>query len=318
MDTRQLLTFITLAETLNYPRAAERLQYAPSTLHRHIQLLEEELGLPLFSKAGRQLLLTEEGRRLLPEAKIAYEKCRDFLFSAHGESTHSISVGGCELNTSYALRDFLQGFASAHPEVGYSMTTSPNSDAPDLLRSGATDLCFYYSRQLRRPQGLSFVPLYCEPICCCAPADSPLLRRKGLRFEDLGGVPVVHSHDSCYAFIDYCDQMKRRNLPVGQTQLLGGLSLVAKQAQKLGAVMLMPSHGLAALEADYGVRPLDMADSLSSFWQCLVFRNADELSGSQRLLVREAVAFARAECESRPDLYKAPPSYDHYLAEIPL
>ena len=71
MDTRQLLTFITLSETLNYPRAAERLQYAPSTLHRHIELLEEELGTPLFDKAGRQLFLTDEGRRLLPEAKAA-------------------------------------------------------------------------------------------------------------------------------------------------------------------------------------------------------------------------------------------------------
>ena len=68
METKQLLTFITLAETLNYPRAAERLQYAPSSLHRHIELLEEELGAPLFDKAGKRLVLTEEGRRLLPEA----------------------------------------------------------------------------------------------------------------------------------------------------------------------------------------------------------------------------------------------------------
>ncbi|MBR1409095.1 MAG: LysR family transcriptional regulator [Clostridia bacterium] len=318
MDTRQLLTFITLAETLNYPRAAERLQYAPSTLHRHIQLLEEELGLPLFSKAGRQLLLTEEGRRLLPEAKVAYEKCRDFLSAAHGESTHSISVGGCELNTSYALRDFLQGFAAAHPEVGYSMTTSPNSDAPDLLRSGAIDLCFYYSRTIRRPKGLSFVPLYREPICCCAPAGSPLLKKKNLRFEDLAYVPVVHSHDSCYAFIDYREQMKKRGIPTGKTLLLGGMSLVAQQAQKLNALMLMPAHGLAALQADFGVLPLSMAEPLSSFWQTIVFRNADELSYREQLLIRSAVDFARRECEAHPDLYVAPPSYEPYLAELQL
>ena len=48
MDTRQLQTFITLSETLNYQRAADQLQYAPSSLFKHIQLLEEEIGLALF------------------------------------------------------------------------------------------------------------------------------------------------------------------------------------------------------------------------------------------------------------------------------
>ena len=44
MDTRQLQTFITLSETLNYQRAADQLQYAPSSLFKHIQLLEEEIA----------------------------------------------------------------------------------------------------------------------------------------------------------------------------------------------------------------------------------------------------------------------------------
>ena len=44
MDTRQLQTFITLAQCRNYQRAAEQLHYAPSSLFKHIQLLEEELG----------------------------------------------------------------------------------------------------------------------------------------------------------------------------------------------------------------------------------------------------------------------------------
>ena len=129
MDTRQLLTFITLSETLNYPRAAERLQYAPSTLHRHIELLEEELGTPLFDKAGRQLFLTDEGRRLLPEAKAAYEKCADFLSSARREKKLSISIGGCELNTAYALRDFLQKFA----QFGCTGPAAQRGNRPVLL-----------------------------------------------------------------------------------------------------------------------------------------------------------------------------------------
>lgn len=49
MDTKQLLTMITLSQTLNYQKAAEQLQYAPSTLFKHIQMLEQEVGAPAFS-----------------------------------------------------------------------------------------------------------------------------------------------------------------------------------------------------------------------------------------------------------------------------
>ena len=61
MDTKQLTTFITLSQTLNYQKAAEQLQYAPSTLFKHVQLLEAELGVPLLCKTGRQLQLTIQG-----------------------------------------------------------------------------------------------------------------------------------------------------------------------------------------------------------------------------------------------------------------
>ena len=91
METKQLLTFITLAETLNYPRAAERLQYAPSSLHRHIELLEEELGAPLFDKAGKRLVLTEEGRRLLPEARVVYVPGASPLFKLRAAERTPIS-----------------------------------------------------------------------------------------------------------------------------------------------------------------------------------------------------------------------------------
>lgn len=52
MDTKQLLTMITLSQTLNYQKAAEQLQYAPSTLFKHIQMLEQEVGAPAFPQNG--------------------------------------------------------------------------------------------------------------------------------------------------------------------------------------------------------------------------------------------------------------------------
>ena len=54
MDTKAVKTFVVLSETLNYQQAAQRLSYAPSTLTGHIHTLEQELGVKLFTKVGRQ------------------------------------------------------------------------------------------------------------------------------------------------------------------------------------------------------------------------------------------------------------------------
>ena len=74
MDTKQLLTMITLSQTLNYQKAAEQLQYAPSTLFKHIQMLEQEVGAPLFRKTGRQMALTPQGEAFLVHANRMVEQ----------------------------------------------------------------------------------------------------------------------------------------------------------------------------------------------------------------------------------------------------
>ena len=74
MDTKHLTTFVKLAQTLNYQKAARSLQYSPSTLFKHVQLLEEEMGVSLLAKEGRQLALTPEGERFLAHAKKILEQ----------------------------------------------------------------------------------------------------------------------------------------------------------------------------------------------------------------------------------------------------
>ncbi len=61
MNIRALQCFVTLAEELNFSRAAERLHIAQPALSQQIRLLEERLGTPLVDRARRPLRLTEAG-----------------------------------------------------------------------------------------------------------------------------------------------------------------------------------------------------------------------------------------------------------------
>ena len=65
----QLRSFVALAETRSFTRAAEVLDASQPTISRHLKLLEAELGQPLVEQYGRQVHLTEAGRTLELEAR---------------------------------------------------------------------------------------------------------------------------------------------------------------------------------------------------------------------------------------------------------
>ena len=69
MELKNLRTFQAIVDRGSYQRAAEALGYTQSTVTIHIQQLEEELGLPLFQRTGRRMVLTQMGERFLPQTR---------------------------------------------------------------------------------------------------------------------------------------------------------------------------------------------------------------------------------------------------------
>lgn len=120
MDLRHARTFVTVAELGTVSRAAVRLHVAQPALSRQIKELEEELGLRLFDRVGRRILLTGEGEQLLGE-------CRALLncASAVGEraallrrgDTGTLRVAGSPQFIEGVFSTFLQVYARCFPGV---------------------------------------------------------------------------------------------------------------------------------------------------------------------------------------------------------
>lgn len=76
MELKYLNTFKMILETGSFQKAAERLNYAQSTITLQMQILEQELSVKLFDKVGRRMELTQAGRELIPYIDAVLESVR--------------------------------------------------------------------------------------------------------------------------------------------------------------------------------------------------------------------------------------------------
>src|SRR5262245_56930484 len=112
MELRQLHTFRTVSRTLNFSRAAAVLNYAQSTVSVQIQTLEEELGVPLFDRLGKQVILTAAGQDLLAYADKILNLADEAqaVLSTQEKLTGNLVINAPETLSAYRLPAVLRRF----------------------------------------------------------------------------------------------------------------------------------------------------------------------------------------------------------------
>ena len=153
MDLRHIRTFVTVSEAGTVSKAAEWLHVAQPALSRQIANLEGELGVKLFDRVGRRLLITSEGEQLLSD-------CRGLLNYARtvGEQAQVLrrgDVGVLRVSASPhfiegVFPDFLSGYAERYPKVQVRLTElAAAAEAFTMLERGEIHLLQTIVRAIR-------------------------------------------------------------------------------------------------------------------------------------------------------------------------
>src|ERR1700760_675950 len=128
MNLRQALTFVTVAELGTVSKAALQLRIAQPALSRQLIDLERELGLRLFDRVGRRLLLTGEGEQLLAGCRVLLNSASAVTEQAqmlrHGD-TGVLKIAGSPQHIESVLALFLHSYAERYRLRG--LTSPPNS-----------------------------------------------------------------------------------------------------------------------------------------------------------------------------------------------
>lgn len=142
MELKNLRTFQAVVDQGSYQRAAERLGYAQSTITVQIQQLEEELGVPLFERLGRRMVLTEAGERILPQARELLLGAERLLESGREDGVPSgiLRVDMAETLLCYKAQPVIRAFRERAPQVRLVIRSCNCMRIPINVRTGACDL----------------------------------------------------------------------------------------------------------------------------------------------------------------------------------
>jgi DNA-binding transcriptional LysR family regulator len=193
MELRHLRYFVAVAEELHFTRAAARLGIAQPPLSQQIQDLEHELGLELFHRIKRHVVLTDAGRVFLDEARATLatlqagiartRRARDGLIGR-------IRIGFTEsASFNPVVTDSIRDYRAAWPDVEVALTESHTTELSAALIAGTIDAAFV--RPPLAGAGLQFRSLGREAMVAALPSSHRLAVAEPARLADLAGETFI-------------------------------------------------------------------------------------------------------------------------------
>lgn len=152
MELKNLRTFQAVVDQGSYQKAAEVLGYTQSTVTVQIQQLEEELGVPLFQRVGRRMVLTQVGERALAQARELL-LAADRLSSLGQDSrtpAGTLRVDMAETLLCYRMQPVIQAFREQAPQVQLIIRSRNCLQIPENVRTGVCDLGLGYDMDWNR------------------------------------------------------------------------------------------------------------------------------------------------------------------------
>ncbi len=198
MELRHLYTFQMIVKEGSFLQAAEKLQYAQSTITLHIQQLEAELGVKLFARQGKKVQLTEAGRALRDQAEHLLQRAQALQQAmvdvVAGEAGH-LRMGAIEPTASLRLPSLLVQFYQERPKVLLTLEVGGTNFISRQVASGNLDvgICSPPPAYL----GLTFEPLFVEKMALLLPENHPLAKIEVICPADLAEQRLLLTEPGC-------------------------------------------------------------------------------------------------------------------------
>ena len=210
MYNPQLDTFISVADLGSFSKAAKKLFISPTAVIKQINLLESDLGFPLFIRTHRGIELTEAGKSFYNDVSYFIQYAKDSIVRAKNadkKNNNVIKIGTSLMTPSQFLLEIWPSVQQYCPDLKFKLVSFENTpeNAREILRNlgqnidivpGVFDDEFLIDRKC---MGLE---LSREPICVAVSINHPLAHKDKLEVNDLYGESLMVIRRGWNSYID--------------------------------------------------------------------------------------------------------------------
>ena len=192
MELRQLKYFIKAAERSNFTEAAALLNISQSTLSQQIKQLEDELGVPLFDRIAKRVMLTEAGKLFLPHAIQTVRKSedgREMIKELNNIRTGSLTIGAT-YGLSSLLTQTLIRFSEKYPKIKISIEFGTSDELLKLITESKLDFALSFI-PVRHTKTYVTYPLFKSILSLIVHRDHPSATHQNTSVAQLADMPLV-------------------------------------------------------------------------------------------------------------------------------
>jgi DNA-binding transcriptional LysR family regulator len=195
VEFRQLEYFVAVASDLNFSKAAQRIHVVQSALSASVARLEKELGVELFDRSKRQIVLTAPGEVFLHHARDVIhtaQRAQSSVADYRDQLTGTVTLGTLMSWGGLNLAAVLEEFRRVHPLVSVQLRQSLTGSAGhlDAIADGKMDLALV-SLSSSSSRLVTVRELTHEPMMFVCESSHALAGRRQVRLTDLDGVDFI-------------------------------------------------------------------------------------------------------------------------------
>jgi LysR family hydrogen peroxide-inducible transcriptional activator len=245
LSLRQLQYVVAVAETLGFHRAAERCHVSQPTLSAQVQQVEEVLGVALFERDRRRVLVTAAGEQVVARARRALREVEDLLAAAarmREPFSGTLRIGVIPTIAPYLLPDVTPRMRAAYPKLALVFREEKTADVMRGLEEGALDAGIV---ALEADVGAcARAEIAKDEFVAALPKGHALAKKKRLALADLEGEAVLLL-DEGHCFRDQalalCSRVGAEETPFRATSL----ATLAQMVSSGAGVTLLPELAVA-------------------------------------------------------------------------
>ncbi|MCU5775580.1 LysR family transcriptional regulator [Erwiniaceae bacterium BAC15a-03b] len=191
MHSSEIRYFLAVVNTGSLSAASEQLFVAVSAISRQIQRLETRIGVPLFERHARGMILNEAGQIFenhVRKSLMDMEHAMAEIKGLNAVRRTLIRVACTDGMAFYLLPSLFAGFRQLNPAVTFSLRVLSGKQVAEAVRDGDCDVAFQFS--LHPERGVEVISSYAAPVLMVMKNDHPLAGQQ-VTLNDLSHYPLA-------------------------------------------------------------------------------------------------------------------------------